>query len=247
MTNKYKVKYKDKTTIKVIILFLVAIIGTSFWFYQGGTLLQFLFWFVLGSFVSRIANVGYHRWLTHNQFEPTWLGRKIMLAFMVITGEAPPGHYVVAHINHHRHSDKMGDPHGPKQIGFWNLAFGRYDTTKPSFMRTYARAKDAQWVTKYYWELYLATWITAGLMSPWLIIWMSGIFAWSWLQMINLNWRGHGGKKGTPTNLGWISNIFMGGEDYHKNHHENPGNLVMGKWDTTGKVLVPLLLQKRYK
>ena len=36
----------------------------------------------------------------------------------------------------------------------------------------------------------------------------------------------------------------MGGEDYHKNHHEHPGQLVMGKWDTTGKYIVPWLLAK---
>mgnify|MGYP001981017570 CR=1 FL=1 len=38
--------------------------------------------------------------------------------------------------------------------------------------------------------------------------------------------------------------LFMGGENYHKNHHDNPGELVMGKWDTTGKYLVPWLLAK---
>ena len=49
--------------------------------------------------------------------------------------------------------------------------------------------------------------------------------------------------KGEPTNLGWLSNIFIGGEDYHKNHHEKPGNLVYGKYDWTGKFIVPLLLK----
>ena len=36
----------------------------------------------------------------------------------------------------------------------------------------------------------------------------------------------------------------MGGEDYHKNHHEKPGQLVYGKYDTTGKYIVPWLLAK---
>ena len=44
-------------------------------------------------------------------------------------------------------------------------------------------------------------------------------------------------------NLNWFCNIIMGGEDYHKNHHENPSQLVMGKYDTTGRFLVPWLLQ----
>ena len=145
--------------IKLAILFSTAIVGLVYWFMNGATLWQFMFAFVMLSLVSRIANAGYHRWLTHNQFQPTWIGRKIMLYFMVLTGEAPPGHYVIAHLNHHKYTDEEGDPHGPKQIGFWNLALGKYGETKPAFMRTYARHKDAQWVTEHYWRLYLANWI----------------------------------------------------------------------------------------
>jgi|TARA_B100001250_G_scaffold29152_2_gene23905 fatty-acid desaturase len=237
-------KYTTKTAIKLAILFSVAIGGLAYWFIQGATIWQFIFAFIMLSLVSRIANAGYHRWLTHNQFQPTWLGKNIMLYFMVLTGEAPPGHYVIAHLNHHKYTDEEGDPHGPKQIGFWNLTLGRYGETKPVFMRNYARNKDAQWVTEHYWSLYLANWILFALINPYLNVWLACMFCWSWLQMINLNWRGHGGTKGTPTNLGRISNLFMGGEDYHKNHHENPGKLVMGKWDTTGKYLVPWLLAK---
>ena len=237
-------KYKTKTILKLFILFSTAIAGLGYWFTHGATVTEFILYFVLLSFVSRIANAGYHRWLTHNQFEPTWLGKKIMLYFMVLTGEAPPGHYVIAHLNHHKYTDKEGDPHGPNQIGFWNLALGQFNVTKPAFMRNYAKHKDAQWVTKHYWNLYFVNWIVFALINPYLNVWLACMFAWSWLQMINLNWRGHGGTDASPTNLGILSNLFMGGEDYHKNHHVNPGNLVMGKWDTTGKYLVPWLLSK---
>lgn len=241
-----KLKYTDKVFIKIVALYLVAAIGVPLWFmYGGGTIGVAIFFFILGSLIARLGNAGYHRWLAHNQFEPSWLGKKIMFYFMVMTGFGPPGHYVVSHLQHHKHTDEEGDPHGPKQIGFWRMFFGRYNEVTPtvSYMRRYARNKEAQWVTKHYWKLWLANWIFLGLISKWLMVWLAFLFSWSWIWTNVLNWGGHGGLKGEPTNLNWFCNIIMGGEDYHKNHHENPSQLVMGKYDTTGRFLVPWLLQ----
>jgi len=85
----------------------MTIIGLPLWFLiEQPTIWEVLFWFILCRFVTRVANIGYHRWLTHQQFEPSWLGRKLMLWFMVITAEAPPGHYVVSHLQHHANTDK---------------------------------------------------------------------------------------------------------------------------------------------
>ena len=78
-----------------------------------------------------------------------------------------------------------------------------------------------------------------GIISVWLIVWLAFMFSWSWVLTIHLNWNGH--KEGKPTNLGWISNIFLGGEDYHKNHHDNPSKLIMGPKDVSGKYIIPLL------
>lgn len=243
----FNLSYTTKVAIKIAILYAVALICVPLWFiYTEPSIGEVIFWFVLAAFVSRIANVGYHRWLTHKQFEPSWLGRKLMLWFMVMTAEAPPGHYVVSHLQHHANTDKEGDPHGPRQIGFKRLFFGQYDEVKPKvgFLRFYSRQKDAQWVTKHYWGLYLANWIVFALISKWLTVWLAFMFAWSWIWFLVINWGGHNGLKAKPTNLNWFCNIFMGGEDYHKNHHEKPGQLVYGKYDTTGKYIVPWLLAK---
>ena len=83
-----------------------------------------------------------------------------------------------------------------------------------------------------------------ALISKWLTVWLAFMFAWSWIWFLVINWGGHNGLKAEPTNLNWFCNIFMGGEDYHKNHHDKPGQLVYGKYDTTGKYIVPWLLAK---
>jgi stearoyl-CoA desaturase (delta-9 desaturase) len=247
LTINNSMTYTEKVSAKIVILYAVALIGVPLWFvYAQPTLGQVVLWFVVAALVSRIANAGYHRWLTHAQFQPTWIGRKIMLWFMVMTAEAPPGHYVVSHLQHHANTDKEGDPHGPLQIGFKRLFFGQYDEVKPKvgFLRYYSKQKDAQFVTKHYWRLYLGNMIVLGLISKWLVVWLAFMFAWSWIWFLVINWGGHGGTKATPTNLNWFCNIFMGGEDYHANHHDKPGQLVMGRWDTTGKYIVPWLLSK---
>ena len=112
-------KYTTKVLIKIIALYTITAIGVPLWFIQGGTIPEALFFFVLASFIARIGNAGYHRWLTHNQFEPTWLGKKMMFYFMVMTGFGPPGHYVVSHLQHHKHTDM--DTHiefGPVYLQF---------------------------------------------------------------------------------------------------------------------------------
>lgn len=231
-------KFSDWTVIRVTILFIITILGVP---YAIVTLpiWQIILGFIMAILIARIGNIGYHRWLTHNQFTPSLFGRELMLSCMTLSGLTPPGHYVHAHLNHHKYSDIKGDPHNPKEIGLVRFFFGQYESPRPIFMRNYATNKDAVYLTKHYWNLYIVTVIILGLISPWLIVWLAFMFSWSWILTMHLNWNGH--KEGKPTNLGWISNIFLGGEDYHKNHHDNPSKLIMGPKDVSGKYIIPLL------
>ena len=201
-----------KATAIIATLFIITILGVP---YAIVTLpiWQIILGFILAILIARIGNIGYHRWLTHNQFTPSLFGRELMLSCMTLSGLTPPGHYVHAHLNHHKYSDIKGDPHNPKEIGFVRFFFGQYETPRPIFMRNYATNKDAVYLTKHYWNLYIVTLIILGIISPWLIVWLAFMFSWSWILTMHLNWNGH--KEGKPTNLGWISNIFLGGEDYH--------------------------------
>ena len=39
-----------------------------------------------------------------------------MLYFMVLSGEAPPGHYVIAHLNHHKYTDDHWEEHANQTL-----------------------------------------------------------------------------------------------------------------------------------
>lgn len=57
--------------------------------------------------------VGYHRLLAHRAFTPTDVAKWGLLMLGAMAGQGPPAYWAVLHRNHHKSSDKVGDPHSP--------------------------------------------------------------------------------------------------------------------------------------
>ena len=67
--------------------------------------------------------LGYHRLLTHASFQtPRWM-RRTIATVGCLAGEGPPMMWVANHRLHHARSDQDGDPHSPKDGGWWSHAF----------------------------------------------------------------------------------------------------------------------------
>lgn len=66
-------------------------------------------WFLTGIGIT----VGYHRLLAHRTFETTPLVRFTLLMLGGMAGQGPPAYWAVLHRNHHKRSDRPGDPHSP--------------------------------------------------------------------------------------------------------------------------------------
>jgi fatty-acid desaturase len=77
--------------------------------------------------MSKIANFGYHRWLSHRHVLPGVLGRTIMLYSIVCSCLVKPVHYVIAHRMHHKHSDTNEDSHSPHTLPFIALLDQKYN------------------------------------------------------------------------------------------------------------------------
>jgi stearoyl-CoA desaturase (delta-9 desaturase) len=78
-------------------------------------------------------NVGigmcYHRLLTHRGYQvPRWI-EYVMTFFATLSMEGGPIFWVSTHRLHHQLSDKPGDPHSPREGGWWAhtgwIVFGR--------------------------------------------------------------------------------------------------------------------------
>jgi stearoyl-CoA desaturase (delta-9 desaturase) len=188
-------------------------------------------------------SLGFHRGLTHTSYETyPWLrGLFLVLGCMSIQGE--PVRWATDHTEHHRHADKDGDPHSPKD-GFWHAHWGwlvdhKFDREiNPAFKND----KLAMWVSKWTWG-----WAVLGLAIPAGIGQLVGIgwwdgFLWGggcavFFANQGTYWVNSGahtfGKRDFQTDdlstnfwlrgigypISWIMAWMTWGETNHNNHH----------------------------
>ena len=181
--------------------------------------------------------MGYHRLLTHRGYKtPKWL--EYVLAVCATTAlEGGPIVWVATHRVHHQLTDREGDPHSPKDGGWWSHAGwiirGKGAAGEPEVLAKYApdllrdrfmvKLTDYHWVPltvialtllwfggwpMVFWAVFLR--VTVGLHATWLV--NSATHMW--------------GSKRFPTrdesrNNWWVA-LLTGGEGWHNNHHAYP-------------------------
>src|SRR5579863_562269 len=104
------------TTLGVIIAFHAGSLA-AFFFFTWQRLA------VMGILYALAINVGigmcYHRLLTHRGYQvPKWL-EYLMSMCATLSLEGGPIFWVATHRVHHQHSDQEGDPHTPREGGWW--------------------------------------------------------------------------------------------------------------------------------
>ena len=108
-------------------------------------------------------NVGigmcYHRLLTHRGYRvPKWI-EYVMTVFATLSLEGGPIFWVSTHRVHHQLSDKEGDPHTPREGGWWAHAgwilFGQALHSQTKALSRYSpdlsRDRFHVWMSKYHW------------------------------------------------------------------------------------------------
>src|SRR5271166_1258546 len=103
-------------TLTVIVAFHIGALAALF-FFSWQRLLVMLVLYVVA------INVGigmcYHRLLTHRGYQvPKWL-EYIMAICATLALEGGPIFWVATHRVHHQVTDKPGDPHSPRDGGYW--------------------------------------------------------------------------------------------------------------------------------
>jgi fatty-acid desaturase len=223
-------KYINKSIIKVLIALIISIIAIPYWFYVGGTILGFIAVRLVAMIMQGTGSIGIHRWLCHNSFKPNRFGKYLMLTGIVLSGLGKPLYHVLAHNLHHRHTDTELDPHSPKYLNFWDIAFGRFRISSGFAVPKHVlRDKEVMFVNNHYWKLYFAFNILLAVIHlPTALIFCPVTFVLAWGVAPYINYHGHNGKyieNISPQNLSHALNfIAPSGEELHKNHHENPGS-----------------------
>ncbi|AXC14969.1 Fatty acid desaturase [Acidisarcina polymorpha] len=221
-------------TLFFVALFHAGAIAALFFFSWSAIAASLVFWFLA---INLGICVGYHRLLTHRGYRTSRLLARGLAVCGTLALEGSPIYWVVNHRIHHQLTDKHGDPHTPKDGGWWSHAgwviHGEGLSTQPELIRRYAPdlLKDPFLVllSKYHYvPLILSAILLYALGGlPWLL-WgvffrvTIGLHAVWFVNSATHIW----GSRRFPTkdesrNLWWVA-LLTGGEGWHNNHHAFP-------------------------
>ena len=235
-------------TLTVLIVFHLGALAALFFFtWQRLTVM-------LALYVLAI-NVGigmcYHRLLTHRGYQtPKWL-EYLMAICATLSLEGGPIFWVATHRVHHQLSDQPGDPHSPREGGWWAhtgwLIWGKALHAQTEILNRYvpdlSRDRFHIWLSKYHWIPLVAS---GGLLFGLGWIWGGwanavGMLLWGAFLRVTLGlhstwlvnsathlWGSRRFKtRDDSRNNFWVA-LVSGGEGWHNNHHGKPNSARHG-------------------
>ncbi|HZD50679.1 MAG TPA: fatty acid desaturase [Silvibacterium sp.] len=221
-------------TIFFMSLFHVGAIAALFFFTWKALAIAAGLWFVS---ICLGIGVGYHRLLTHRGYKAP----KALEYFLAICGtlalEGGPLYWVVNHRVHHQLADQHGDPHTPRDGGWWSHAGwvlrGKGLEGQTALFSKYApdlmKDRFLMGLSKYHWVpiVVLAVALLAAGGWPWLLwgIFFRVTFGLHATWFVNSATHMWGSRRfatrDDSRNLWWVA-LLTGGEGWHNNHHAHP-------------------------
>jgi stearoyl-CoA desaturase (delta-9 desaturase) len=231
LSNRQRLNWP--TTLVLVLLHLGAIAALFLFSWRDVLVAVGLYWLATGLGIS----MGYHRLHTHRSYQvPLWL-EYFFAVCGTLTLEGGPLFWVATHRIHHQRSDQPGDPHSPREGGWWShvgwLLFGETNHNKTKVMAKYApdlaKHKFYVWLSNYHWiPLVLLTVLLFALGGWPMVAWgvafrvVFGLHATWMVNSVTHMW----GARRFPTrddsrNTWWVALITFG-EGWHNNHHAHP-------------------------
>jgi stearoyl-CoA desaturase (delta-9 desaturase) len=235
-------KWNWENAIFLIVAHAAAIAAIFFWSWPGLIAAAILYW-IAGSLG---IGMGFHRLITHRGYKVP----KLVEYFLVVCGtlavEGGPIQWVTTHRIHHAHADRDGDPHTPRDGGWWaHIGW---------ILRGTAQDHDAATIKRYAPDLIkdrFYIWLNRFFYVP-LVVLGIGLFAFGgWRVMLwgiflrltialHATWLVNSathmwGKRRFETaedsrNSWWVA-LLTFGEGWHNNHHAHPTSARHGlRW-----------------
>lgn len=169
----------------------------------------------------------YHRYLAHKSWNcPRWL-EVVLLTLGAGHGFMPGFSWVNIHFKHHRFADTEKDPHGPHLSLFKNLNLAMHTIDVRYVTRRLYNDSLVMFQVNHYWKILIVCFLVwSCLFGP--LSWFA-INAYSFINLVAVNMIAHRKGKG-PINIPALA-LFVSGETYHKNHHDNPNEAKFGTMD----------------
>jgi stearoyl-CoA desaturase (delta-9 desaturase) len=188
--------------------------------------------------IAAIATSVYlHRALAHRalQLHPA-VDVVFRVSLWLTTGQSRR-EWVAVHRKHHTFTDREGDPHSPRLLGFWNVQFWNVfyymrEARNPETIRTFAPDIPEDWLDRTIFSRGLSGLaVGIGLLCLVFGVWIglaaalvhAFLYVFVLAPLINGlgHWRGAKNFDNTAYNsrvLAWLT----GGESLHNNHHAHP-------------------------
>ena len=215
-------------------LFHIGALASLFMFSWQALFVAVVLYWVAGSLG---IGIGYHRLLTHRGYKTPKPVEYFLSLCGTLAVEGGPANWVVTHRIHHRFSDQDGDPHSPRDGGWWAhmgwILVGRAQEHPPAVLRRYApdlmRDPIQCWINRLYvWPVIFlglglyaiggwpfVTWglclrVVLGLHATWLV--NSATHMWGSRRF---------STRDDSRNNWWVACLTFG-EGWHNNHHAHP-------------------------
>jgi sn-1 stearoyl-lipid 9-desaturase len=223
-----------KLTTFFMVAFHIGAIAALFMFTWKAFFVALFLWWVAGSLGIGIA---YHRLLTHRGFK-TYKWFEYFITFCATLAlEGGPFFWVATHRVHHQNTDVEGDPHSPRDGGFWShmgwIMTGRTLHNHSSALLPYIpdlrKDKFHTFISKWHWVPITVLGVALLVFGGWSVM-LWGIFFrtvmglhFTWL--VNSATHMWGSQRfltgDTSKNSFWVA-LLTFGEGWHNNHHAHP-------------------------
>jgi stearoyl-CoA desaturase (delta-9 desaturase) len=215
-------------------LFHIGAVAALFMFsWHALAVALFLFWMCTGLGIS----MGYHRLHTHRSYQVPLALEYFFAVCGTLTLEGGPIFWVSTHRIHHQKSDLPGDPHSPRDGGWWAhmgwLLVGDSKHGNSPLMSKYAPdlTKDRfyVWLDRYHWvPMIMLGILLYALGGVSFVLWgvclrvVIGLHTTWLVNSATHMWGSRRFDTRDDSRNNWLIALMTSGEGWHNNHHAHP-------------------------
>ncbi|MDX6444129.1 MAG: sn stearoyl-lipid 9-desaturase [Blastocatellia bacterium] len=221
-------------TAAFMALFHIGAVAALFMFSWQALVAAVVLWWISASLG---VGMGFHRLLTHRGYKTPKLVEYFITVCGLLALEGGAINWVVTHRIHHAHTDAPGDPHTPREGGWWaHIGWMLKGTAQSHDQATLARyapdmIKDRFHVlaNNFYWVPIILLAIGLFAFGGWpFVLWavffrVTFNFHSTWLvnSATHMWGRRRFATRDDSTNNWWVA-LLTFGEGWHNNHHAFP-------------------------
>jgi stearoyl-CoA desaturase (delta-9 desaturase) len=215
-------------------LFHLGALAALFMFsWRACAVALFLYWMTTGLGIS----MGYHRLHTHRSYQVPLLLEYFFAVCGALTLQGGPIFWVATHRIHHQKSDQPGDPHTPRDGGWWAhigwLLVGESKHSDTVLMSRYApdlaKHRFYIWLNDYHWVPMIALALLLFAMGgvPF-VLWgiflrvVVGLHVTWMVNSVTHMWGSRRFATHDDSRNNWWVALLTSGEGWHNNHHAHP-------------------------